>query len=71
MGSGSLVLLLAIENDHIRGDTISAGEFPYLSNKYGVMAVPKIIINEEVEFEGALPERHFVKYLFEAVKSGT
>ena len=44
---------LALENDAIRGDMVEAIEFPQLAVKYGVMGVPKVVINEEVEFEGA------------------
>ncbi|MFQ5761932.1 MAG: thioredoxin family protein [Candidatus Bathyarchaeia archaeon] len=50
----------AMENDLIRADMIESTEFPQLSNKYDVMAVPKIVINESIAFEGALPEAHFL-----------
>ncbi len=59
---------LAIENDFIRSDMIESIEFPYLANKYGVYGVPKVIINEEIEFEGALPESTFVSFVEEAYK---
>jgi len=51
---------LAIESDLIRADMIESSEFPYLVNKYGVFSVPKVIINEDIQFEGALPEPLFV-----------
>ena len=37
---------LAIASDLIRGDCIEANEFPDLSQRYMVMAVPKTVINE-------------------------
>jgi hypothetical protein len=60
---------LAIESDVIRGDMVEAMEFPQLAMKYGVMGVPKTVINEDVEFEGALPEEMYVTQLMTAVKS--
>ena len=38
---------------------IEASEFPHLANRYGVYAVPKVVMNERVNFEGALPEKAF------------
>jgi len=58
----------AIENSNIRSEMIEAMEFPELADKYGVMAVPKIVINDVVEFEGAVPEEMFLDYINEALK---
>ncbi len=52
---------LAFENEFITADMVEATEFPDLSDKYGVYAVPKIIINEEIQFEGALPEPLYIE----------
>lgn len=57
----------AFENENIVGEMIEAQEFPEISHLYNVYAVPKVIINEKVEFEGALPEKQFLEYLMEAV----
>jgi len=54
---------MAIESDLIRSDMINASEFPHLTNKYQVFSVPKVIINESIQFEGALPEQEFLKYV--------
>ncbi|GBC75282.1 NADH dehydrogenase [archaeon HR06] len=54
----------AIENKLIKADVVEVTEFPYLANKYNVMAVPKIVINDQISFEGALPESHFLEHLF-------
>ena len=62
---------LAQANDWIQADMVSATEFPHLANKYDVFSVPKVIINEGIEFEGALPERHFVQHVLMAAGSRT
>ncbi len=59
----------AMENQLIKADMIEATEFPELSNKYSVMAVPKIVINDNVEFEGAMPEEIFLSKVEEALSS--
>lgn len=57
----------AFENENIVGEMIEAQEFPEISQLYNVYAVPKVVINETVEFEGALPEKQFLEYIMEAV----
>ena len=56
---------MAIESDLITGDMIEASEFPHLSNKYNVYGVPKVVINETVSFEGALPEPNYLEKVLE------
>ena len=51
---------LAMANSHITADVVEVTEFPQLAQKYGVMGVPKVVINETHSFEGALPESAFV-----------
>jgi hypothetical protein len=58
---------MAIASPHITAQCIDATEFPELSRRYHVMAVPKIIINDAVEFEGALPERDFLAAVLRSV----
>ena len=41
-------------------------EFPELSRAYRVQAVPKIVINDRVQFEGALPEAQFLEAVLRA-----
>ena len=60
---------LALESDLIVADMIEAIEFPHLSNRYQVQAVPKVDINERVQFEGALPESAFVDQVLAAVEA--
>lgn len=65
-----LALHMAVASEQVRADCIEATEFPDLSQRYGVMAVPKIVINDRVEFEGALPERDFLSAVLRAVNGG-
>lgn len=59
---------MAIENpDRIKADAIEASEFPHLVSKYELGAVPTIVINDRVQFEGALPDDEFADQLLEAV----
>jgi len=59
--------LMAMESEHVTADMVMANEFPQLSSKYSVMAVPKIIINEDTSFEGAIPEDDYVSFVAKAV----
>jgi glutaredoxin-like protein len=54
---------LAIESDLVKADVIDSSEFPQLAQKYSVMGVPKIVINEKVEFVGAFSEDLFAEYV--------
>jgi predicted DsbA family dithiol-disulfide isomerase len=56
-------------SEHVRGDMVAAGEFPQLTQRYQVMAVPKIVINETTSFEGAVPETMFLERVLEAAGS--
>ncbi|MEM2972363.1 MAG: thioredoxin family protein [Candidatus Bathyarchaeia archaeon] len=53
----------AVENDFIKADVIDIGEFPHLAFKYAVMGTPKTVINDKVEFVGALPEDLFLEHV--------
>ncbi len=55
-----LAYQFALESDLVRADGIEATEFPDLTAKYQVYAVPKTIINEGPSIEGALPEEFFL-----------
>ena len=52
---------LAIESDMVKADVIETSEFPDLAMKYNVIGVPKIVINEKVEFVGAFNEDLFAE----------
>ncbi|MGB9636581.1 MAG: protein disulfide oxidoreductase, partial [Thermoplasmata archaeon] len=57
----------AFQNPKISAEMIEASEFPDLAEKYGVFSVPKVVINNDVEFEGALPEEHFAEHVLLAI----
>jgi predicted DsbA family dithiol-disulfide isomerase len=61
---------MAVASTSVRADCIEAGEFPELAERYRVMAVPKVVINDRVEFEGALPEREFLEAVLRAAGDG-
>jgi glutaredoxin-like protein len=62
-----LAYKFAVESPYIRSDVVESTEFPELADKYGVYAVPKIVINDSIEFEGVLPESYFLQKVFEAI----
>ncbi len=48
---------------------VGVTEFPHVAQKYTVMGVPKVIINDKIEFVGALPEEHFLEHILLAIQS--
>jgi glutaredoxin-like protein len=63
-----LAYKFAMENDFIRADVVDVSEFPHLGLKYGVMGVPKTVINERVEFIGAVPEEVLLEHVLLAAR---
>jgi glutaredoxin-like protein len=59
----SLAFKFAVESDFVRADVVDVGEFPHVGHKYAVMGVPKTVINEKVEFLGAVPEDVFLEHV--------
>ena len=62
---------MAVASDRVRATAIEATEFPEMSRTYRVQAVPKIVINDRVQFEGALPEPQFLDAVLRAVAPAT
>jgi len=58
----------AIESAMVKSDVVEVGEFPHLAQKYSVMGVPKIVINERTELVGAVPEAKFVAHVLQAAR---
>jgi glutaredoxin-like protein len=54
---------LAIESEMVKADVIESSEFPALAMKYNVIGVPKIVINEKIEFVGAFNEDLFAEHV--------
>ncbi len=59
---------MALESDLVHADMIEATEFPELSEKYQVMGVPRVVINDTSYFEGALPEAQFLQAALQTVE---
>ena len=57
----------AIESARVTADVIQVNEFPDLVQRYRVRGVPKVVINERVQFEGAVPEAQFISQVLLAV----
>ncbi len=60
---------MAVASDRVRAIAIEATEFPELSRAYQVMGVPKVVINDRVQFEGAVPEKDFLEAVLQAVSA--
>ncbi len=58
----------AMESPRIKGEMVESTEFPHISNKYKVYGVPKTIVNETIQFEGAVPEEVFLENVLKALK---
>ena len=61
---------MALASPLVRSTSIEAQEFPDLARQYQVSAVPKIVLNERVEFMGAVPEAVFLEAVLAAVADG-
>ena len=62
--------MMAMENPRIRADVVEVQEFPHMVQRYRVMGVPKIVINETVQFLGSVPEETFMGKVLEAIGKG-
>ena len=58
---------MAVASDRVTATAIEANEFPDLSRAYRVMGVPKIVINDRVTFEGAVPEPQFLDAILQSI----
>ena len=52
--------MITREDSELPADAIEASEFSGLVSRYDAIAVPTVVINDEVQLEGALPEDEFV-----------
>ena len=55
-----------MESPHITADVIEVSEFPDMIQRYQVSGVPKIVINETIEFVGARPAEVFLDAIRQA-----
>jgi glutaredoxin-like protein len=58
----------ALISPKVKSDMIEVVEFPHLGNKYGVMGVPRTVINEDQYIEGAVPEKVLADKIFQALE---
>ncbi len=58
---------MALETSRVTADVIEVQEFPHLSQAHRVMGVPKTVINDSVQFTGAVKEEVFLRRVLEAV----
>ncbi len=56
---------MGVESEKVIADVIEVSEFPEMAGRYSVSAVPKIVINDQIELLGAQPEAHFVRAVCE------
>ena len=54
---------LALASDLITADCVETTEFPHLGARYNVFGVPRTVINEVIQIEGAVPEKALVSEL--------
>lgn len=52
--------MMAVESAFITADVVEVGEFPEIAQRYQVYAVPKIVFNDSVQFDGNRPEASFI-----------
>ena len=56
----------ALENLMIRALMVETVEFPELAKRYNVLGVPRTVINDKVQFDGAPTEKAFAEKVLEA-----
>ena len=56
----------AFASERVTATAIEANEFPQLSQEMGVWAVPRVVIDGEPRWDGAVPEPEFVRRILAA-----
>ena len=57
---------MAVECEQVTADVIEVAEFPDIAQRYHVRGVPKTVINEETDFDGAVPEAMLLQRVVDA-----
>ncbi|MCS7261234.1 MAG: thioredoxin family protein [Anaerolineae bacterium] len=60
---------MALQSDLVQADMIEITEFPHLALFYQVQGVPRIVINDRIKIDGALPEAALMEWVKEAMRS--
>jgi glutaredoxin-like protein len=63
-----LAYQVALESPHISTEVIESNEFPELSRRYQVRAVPTTIIDEKMSFAGSVPDDLLVDTIERAIR---
>lgn len=56
----------AFASERVSATAIEANEFPQLSQEMGVYAVPRIVVDGEPRWDGAVPEAEFLRRILAA-----
>jgi glutaredoxin-like protein len=57
----------ALESPFITSACLESNEFPRIADRYQVRGVPKIVVNDVLSFEGAVPEAVFLENVLKAL----
>ena len=58
---------MAMESPRVKADVVEIQEFPQVARAYRVSGVPKTVINDSVQFAGAVTEETLIRRIMEAV----
>ncbi len=67
-GAVHLAHQMAFHSSWVKADMVEAMEFPELAQKFGVMGVPRTVINGLVHVEGAVPEAVLLPKVLEGAR---
>ena len=56
-----LTFRVAFASDRVAATAIEANEFPQLAQELGVWAVPRVVVDGEPRWDGAVPEPEFLR----------
>ena len=56
-----LAYKLAYASERVTANAIEANEFPQLAQEMQVWAVPRIVVDDEPRWDGAVPEPEFLR----------
>ncbi len=57
---------MAMESSRVKADVVEIQEFPQVARAYRVSGVPKTVINDSVQFTGAVTKETFIGKTMEA-----
>lgn len=60
---------MAMVSPQITVEVVEANEFQEIASQYSVYGVPKTVINDKVEFDGAVPEVMFLKNVLKGAEA--